>query len=125
MSQTQPLPQQQQQPSPYVNPLAHATGIFDSSPVKMDTSMVSNMGGGGGGVYHGFDGNRAGYDLSAYQGAYVPQHSGNHAMQRLDPCSQTEQQTQQQQGGGRRRIRRKRNTNKNKRKYKHKLTKRK
>lgn len=87
--------------------------------------MVSNMGGGGGGVYHGFDGNRAGYDLSAYQGAYVPQHSGNHAMQRLDPCSQTEQQTQQQQGGGRRRIRRKRNTNKNKRKYKHKLTKRK
>ena len=92
--------------------------------------MVSNMGGGGGGVYHGFDGNRAGYDLSAYQGAYVPQHSGNHAMQRLDPCSQTEQQTQQQQGGGRRRIRRTvqkkslKRKNKNKRKYKHKPTKR-
>ena len=107
MTQTQPLPQQQQQqqqPSPYVNPLAHATGIFESYPVvKMDTSMVSNMGGGGGGVYHGFDGNRAGYDLSAYQGAYVPQHSGNHAMQRLGPYSQ--QQQQQQQGGRRRRRR--------------------
>lgn len=113
MSQTQPSPQQQL-PSPYLNPLAHATGIFDSSPVKMDTSMVSNMGGGGGGVYHGFDGNRAGYDLSAYQGAYVPQHSGNHAMQRLGPYSQ--------QGGDRRR--RKRNTNKNKKKYKHRPTKR-
>jgi hypothetical protein len=119
---------QTQTPSPYVNPLAHTSGIFDSSPIKMDTSMVSNMGGGGGGVYHGFDGNRAGYDLSAYQGAYVPQHSGNHAMQRLDPYSQTEQQTQQQ--GGRRRIRRTvpkkslNRKNKNKRKYKHKTTKR-
>ena len=119
MSQTQPSPQQQR-PSPYLNPLAHTSGIFDSSPIKMDTSMVSNMGGGGGGVYHGFDGNRAGYDLSAYQGAYVPQHPGNHAMQRLDPCSQT--QPQQQQGG--RRRRRKRNTNKNKKKYKRKPTKR-
>ena len=128
MSQNQPSPSQSpQQPSqsPYVNPLAHATGIFDSSPVKMDTSMGSNMGGGGGGVYHGFDGNRAGYDLSAYQGAYVPQHSGNHAMQRLDPYSQTQQQ---QQGGRHRRrtvpkksLNRK---NKNKRKYKHKTTKR-
>ena len=128
MSQTQPSPQQQR-PSPYVNPLAHTSGIFDSSPIKMDTSMVSNMGGGGGGVYHGFDGNRAGYDLSAYQGAYVPQHSGNHAMQRLGPYSQTEQQTQQQQGG-RRRIRRTvqkkslKRKNKNKRKYKHNPTKR-
>lgn len=123
MSQTQPSPQQQL-PSPYLNPLAHATGIFDSSPVKMDTSMVSNMGGGGGGVYHGFDGNRAGYDLSAYQGAYVPQHSGNHAMQRLDPYSQ--------QGGHRRRRRtvqkkslKRKNKNRLRRKYKHKLTKRK
>ena len=79
--------------------------------------MVSNMGGGGGGVYHGFDGNRAGYDLSAYQGAYVPQHSGNHAMQRLDPYSQ-------QQQGGRRRRRRKLNTNKYKRKYKNKTKRR-
>jgi hypothetical protein len=120
---------QTQTPSPYVNPLAHTSGIFDSSPIKMDTSMVSNMGGGGGGVYHGFDGNRAGYDLSAYQGAYVPQHPGNHAMQRLDPYSQTEQQTQQQQGG-RRRIRRTvqkkslKRKNKNKRKYKHNPTKR-
>jgi hypothetical protein len=77
--------------------------------------MVSNMGGGGGGVYHGFDGNRAGYDLSAYQGAYVPQHSGNHAMQRLDPCSQQ---------GGRRCRRRKLNTNKYKRKYKNKTKRR-
>lgn len=87
--------------------------------------MVSNMGGGGGGVYHGFDGNRAGYDLSAYQGAYVPQHSGNHAMQRLDPYSQ--------QGGDRRCRRRtvqkkslkRKNNNRLRRKYKHKLTKRK
>ena len=86
--------------------------------------MVSNMGGGGGGVYHGFDGNRAGYDLSAYQGAYVPQHSGNHAMQRLDPYSQ--------QGGHRRRRRtvqkkslKRKNKNRLRRKYKHKLTKRK
>ena len=82
--------------------------------------MVSNMGGGGGGVYHGFDGNRAGYDLSAYQGAYVPQHSGNHAMQRLGPYSQ--------QGGRRRRrtVQKKslKRKNKNKRKYKHKPTKR-
>ena len=128
MSQQQRPSPQQHQPSPYVNPLAHATGIFDSSPIKMDTSMVSNMGGGGGGVYHGFDGNRAGYDLSAYQGAYVPQHSGNHAMQRLDPCSQTQQQQQQQGGRQRRRrtVQKKslKRKNKNKRKYKHKLTKR-
>ena len=92
-------------PSPYVNPLAYATSIFDSSPLKMDTSMKPTMGGGGGGVYHGYDGNRAGYDLSAYQGTYVPQQSGNHAMQRLDPYSQTQpdQQIQGQRGGSRRR----------------------
>ena len=125
----------QTQPSPYVNPLAHATGIFDSSPIKMDTSMVSNMGGGGGGVYHGFDGNRAGYDLSAYQGAYVPQHSGNHAMQRLDPCSQTQpdQQIGGQHGGRRRRRRtvqkkslqcKNRNRYVNKRKYNRKTKRR-
>lgn len=110
---------QTQIPSPYVNPLAHATGIFDSLPIKMDTSMVSNMGGGGGGMYHGFDGNRAGYDLSAYQGTYVPQHSGNHAMQRLDPYSS-------QQGGRRRRRRwRKGITNRNRKRYTHRTTKRK
>jgi len=86
--------------------------------------MVSNMGGGGGGVYHGFDGNRAGYDLSAYQGAYVPQHSGNHAMQRLDPYSS-------QQGGRHRRrtVQKKSLKNKNKnrliRNYKHKTKRRK
>ena len=54
----------------------------------MDTGGKTGiLSGGGGGIYHGFDGNRAGYDLSAYHNNYVPQETGNHAMQRLSPLS--------------------------------------
>ena len=41
----------------------------------------------GGGIYHGFDGNAGGYDLSPYQNNYVPQTASNHAEQRIHPYS--------------------------------------
>jgi len=41
----------------------------------------------GGGIYHGFDGNAGGYDLSPYQKNYVPQTVSNHAEQRIHPYS--------------------------------------
>jgi len=77
--------------SPYVNPSSYVGNMFESTPIAMRTegATCGILSGGGGGIYHGFDGNRAGYDLSAYQNTYLPQMSGNHAMQRLDPYSLT------------------------------------
>jgi len=85
-------------PSPYVNPSSYAGDMFESTPIAMRTegTTCGVLSGGGGGIYHGFDGNRAGYDLSAYQNTYIPQTSGNHAMQRLGPYSASAS------GGGRR-----------------------
>ena len=86
-------------PSPYVNPSSYAGNMFESTPIAMRTDSACSacgvLSGGGGGIYHGFDGNRSGYDLSAYQNTYLPQTSGNHAMQRLGPYSVSS-------GGGRR-----------------------
>ena len=45
------------------------------------------LSGGGGGIYHGFDGNAGGYDLSPYQNNYVPQTASSHAEQRIHPYS--------------------------------------
>ena len=88
-------------PSPYVNPSSYTGKMFESTPIAMRTegATCGVLSGGGGGIYHGFDGNRAGYDLSAYQNTYLPQTFGNHAMQRLGPYSLTT--------GGRRRKSRK------------------
>ena len=90
-------------PSPYVNPSSYTGNMFESTPIAMRTegATCGVLSGGGGGVYHGFDGNRAGYDLSAYQNTYLPQTSGNHAMQRLGPYSASSG------GGGRRSHKRK------------------
>jgi len=62
--------------------------MFDSKiDVKMSTGSKSGiLSGGGGGIYHGFDGN-AGYDLSSYQNNYVPQTASNHAEHRIHPYS--------------------------------------
>jgi hypothetical protein len=72
----------------YINPSSYSGNMFESAPLAMDTGGKTGiLSGGGGGIYHGFDGNRAGYDLSAYHNNYVPQETGNHAMQRLSPLS--------------------------------------
>jgi hypothetical protein len=72
----------------YINPSSYSGNMFKSAPLAMDTGGKTGiLSGGGGGIYHGFDGNRAGYDLSAYHNNYVPQETGNHAMQRLSPLS--------------------------------------
>ena len=83
-------------PSPFVNPSSYGGNMFDSKiDVKMTTGGKSGvLSGGGGGIYHGFDGNAGGYDLSPYQNNYVPQTASNHAEQRIHPYS-----------GGRRKIR--------------------
>jgi hypothetical protein len=88
-------------PSPYVNPSSYTGKMFESTPIAMRTegALCGVLSGGGGGIYHGFDGNRARYDLSAYQNTYLPQTSGNHAMQRFGPYSASG-------GGTRRRSRR-------------------
>jgi hypothetical protein len=76
-------------PSPFVNPSSYSGNMFDSNiDVKMTTGGNSGiLSGGGGGIYHGFDGNAGGYDLSPYQKNYVPQTVSNHAEQRIHPYS--------------------------------------
>ena len=76
-------------PSPFVNPSSYGGNMFDSNiDVKMTTGGNSGiLSGGGGGIYHGFDGNAGGYDLSPYQNNYVPQTASNHAEQRIHPYS--------------------------------------
>jgi len=76
-------------PSPFVNPSSYSGNMFDSKiDVKMTTGGNSGiLSGGGGGIYHGFDGNAGGYDLSSYQNTYVPQTVSNHAEQRIHPYS--------------------------------------
>jgi hypothetical protein len=85
-------------PSPFVNPSSYGGNMFDSNiDVKMTTGGKTGvLSGGGGGIYHGFDGNAGGYDLSPYQNNYVPQTASNHAEQRIHPYSG---------GGGRRKTR--------------------
>ena len=86
-------------PSPFVNPSSYSGNMFESKVnVKMTTGGNSGvLSGGGGGIYHGFDGNAGGYDLSSYQNNYVPQTVSNHAEQRIHPYSG---------GGGKTRTRR-------------------
>ena len=76
-------------PSPFVNPSSYGGNMFDSNiDVKMTTGGNSGiLSGGGGGIYHGFDGNAGGHDLSPYQNNYVPQTVSNHAEQRIHPYS--------------------------------------
>ena len=76
-------------PSPFVNPSSYGGTMFDSKiDVKMTTGGNSGiLSGGGGGIYHGFDGNAGGYDLSLYKNNYVPQTTSNHAEQRIHPYS--------------------------------------
>ena len=76
-------------PSPFVNPSSYGGNMFDSKiDVKMTTGGKTGvLSGGGGGIYHGFDGNAGGYDLSLYQNNYVPQTASNHAEQRIHPYS--------------------------------------
>ena len=75
-------------PSPFVNPSSYSGNMFDSKiDVKMTTGGNSGILSGGGGIYHGFDGNAGGYDLSLYQNNYVPQTASNHAEQRIHPYS--------------------------------------
>jgi len=76
-------------PSPFVNPSSYSGNMFDSKiDVKMTTGGNSGiLSGGGGGIYHGFDGNVGGYDLSPYQNNYVPQTASTHAEQRIHPYS--------------------------------------
>jgi len=76
-------------PSPFVNPSSYGGNMFDSKiDVKMSTGGKSGiLSGGGGGIYHGFDGNAGGYDLSLYQNNYVPQTVSNHAEHRIHPYS--------------------------------------
>ena len=74
-------------PSPFVNPSSYGGNMFDS---KIDVKMTTGGNSGilsGGGIYHGFDGNAGGYDLSPYQKNYVPQTVSNHAEQRIHPYS--------------------------------------
>ena len=74
-------------PSPFVNPSSYGGNMFDS---KIDVKMTTGGNSGilsGGGIYHGFDGNAGGYDLSPYQNNYVPQTASNHAEQRIHPYS--------------------------------------
>ena len=74
-------------PSPFVNPSSYGGNMFDS---KIDVKMTTGGNSGilsGGGIYHGFDGNAGGYDLSPYQNNYVPQTASNHAAQRIHPYS--------------------------------------
>jgi hypothetical protein len=76
-------------PSPFVNPSSYSGNMFESKVnVKMTTGGNSGvLSGGGGGIYHGFDGNAGGYDLSPYQNNYVPQTASSHAEQRIHPYS--------------------------------------
>ena len=107
-------------PSPYVNPSSYTGKMFESTPIAMRTegALCGVLSGGGGGIYHGFDGNRAGYDLSAYQNTYLPQTSGNHAMQRIGPYSASGGGTRRRSHRARRRIRRIRRTRRIRRKFK-------
>ena len=76
-------------PSPFVNPSSYRGNMFESK-VNVNMTTGGNSGilsGGGGGIYHGFDGNAGGYDLSPYQNNYVPQTASNHAEQRIHPYS--------------------------------------
>ena len=74
-------------PSPFDNPSSFGGNMFDSTiDVKMTTGGNSGILSGGG-IYHGFDGNAGGYDLSPYQNNYVPQTASNHAAQRIHPYS--------------------------------------
>jgi hypothetical protein len=84
----------------------------------MDTGGKTGiLSGGGGGIYHGFDGNRAGYDLSAYHNNYVPQETGNHAMQRLSPLSGGKGGKRGRPRATRRRSRRSRRSHRNHRSH--------